>query len=227
MSKRVALAIAVLFLLVLAPRDTLAADPLEDFPDPAAARSLVDEARALMQRKKYKEACPKLEASLRLAPGPSTQLDLADCNEHLGNLASAWRGFLDVASRLKAAKQADREKAARKRAQALEPRLPKLVVEVPNALEGLEVKRDGVAIERAAWGTAIPIDPGPHRVSAIAPGRQRWTVTVQTNEGANTHVEIPRYLPEISLVPAPTSRDVASTLDGDAPTPRDVATTLD
>ena len=179
-------------LVMLAPGLAFA-DP-KGTSDPAAAQALFYDARQLMEKGKYTEACPKLEESLRLDQGLGTQFNLADCNEHLGKVATAWAAFLDVAAQSKTANQPDREKLARKRAAALEPRLPKLVVEVPASSPSVEVKRDGVVIGAAALGTAIPVDAGPHRIVASAPGKQ-WETTVQAIEGKTARVAVPRELP--------------------------------
>jgi hypothetical protein len=187
--------------LVAVPQLALAADPPKT--DPAAAQGLFYEARTLMQQNKFAEACPKFEESMRLDAGLGTQFNLADCNEHIGKVTSAWAGFLEVAAGSKAANQAEREKLARKRAQALEPRLPKLVVDVIGTPAGLEVKRDGVAVGAAAWGTPIPVDPGSHRVTATAPGKETWETTVATAEGKVAHVAVPRDLPPAAVAAAP------------------------
>ena len=150
---------------------------------------------------------------MRLDPGIGTQFNLADCNEHIGKLASAWAGFLEVAAASKTANQADREKVARKRAAALEPRLPKLAVDVTGAPTGLEVKRDGIVIGSAAWGTSVPVDPGTHKVSATAPGKQTWETTVTTSEGKTARVSVPRDLPAAPIV--------AAAPIGPAPRPQD------
>ena len=66
---------------------------------------------------------------------------------------------------------------ARQRAQALVPRLSKLVISVPRevaATPGLEVQRDGVAVGRALWEVPVPVDPGEHVVTARAPGKRGW-----------------------------------------------------
>src|SRR6186713_1130212 len=112
--------------------------------DPAAAQALFDQARELIKQKKFVEACPKLQESNRLDPGIGTQFHLADCYEQSGRVASAWALFLDVASQARASGQLDREKAAQKRADNLQPRLPKLVVTVPEASKtpGLEIRRN-------------------------------------------------------------------------------------
>jgi serine/threonine-protein kinase len=173
-----------------------------DGPDPAAAQTLFYEARNLMKAGKFAEACPKLEESLRLDEGIGTRFNLADCEEHLGKTATAWAGFLEVAGKARVARQADRERVARERAAKLEPRLPKLVVDVEGAPPGLEVKRDGVVVGQAQWGTAIPVDPGTHAIVANAPGRQQWETTVETPESRTTRVVVPHDLPAI-VVPAP------------------------
>jgi len=177
-----------------------AADPPKGGSDPAAAQGLFYEARTLMGQNKFAEACPKLEESLRLDSGVGTAFNLADCNEHLGKITAAWAGFLDVAATSKNTNQPDREKLARKRAAALEPRLPKLVVEVSGAPPGLEVKRDGIVIGAAAWGTPIPVDPGSHKITATAPGKQTWETTVTSAESKTTKVVIPRDLPAAPVV---------------------------
>jgi hypothetical protein len=213
--------IAPLLALLLVPSVARAADPPKSAREQAAARGLFYEARTLMQQNKFAEACPKLEESLRLDPGLGTQFNLADCNEHIGQITTAWAGFLDVAAHAKAAHQADREKVARKRAAALEPRLPKLVVEVTGAPQGLEVKRDGVVVGSAAWGTAIAVDPGTHKISASAPGKQTWETTVTSIEAKTARVTVPRELPPapgavpVAVVPAaptvPPSASIATT----------------
>jgi hypothetical protein len=180
---------------VLASNVALADPPAKGANDPAAAQSLFYEARALMAKNQFAEACPKLEESMRLDPGIGTQFNLADCNEHIGKIATAWASFLEVAAQAKAANQTEREKVARKRAQAVEGRLPKLVVEVPSSMPGLEVKRDGIVLGGAAYGTAIPVDPGAHKITATAPGKLPWETQAQATEGKTARVSIPRDLP--------------------------------
>lgn len=207
--KRSALALLPLAFTLLAP-DLALADPPGSgaaatagparASDPAAAQTLFYDARKLMEKGNYADACPKLEESLRLDEGLGTQFNLADCNEHVGKLASAWAGFLDVAAQAKSAGQADREKVARKRAAALEPRLPKLVIDVPANQRDVTVKRDGVLVGSAAWGTSIPVDAGPHRVSVTAPGKQ-WETTTTAVEKQTVHVAVPRELPAAPVTP--------------------------
>lgn len=194
--------------LLFAPGAALA-EPAANAADPAAAQSLFYDARSLMRAGRYGEACPKLEESLRLDPGVGTQFNLADCNEQIGKITTAWAGFLDVAAQSRRANQHDREKLARKRAAALEPRLPRLVIDVNGDSAGLEVQRDGGLVGGAAWGAAIPVDPGTHRISASAPGRPPWETTVQTPEGATVRVSVPRDLAPVLGPPSVARRGSA------------------
>jgi hypothetical protein len=162
--------------------------------DAAAARALFDEARQLASSGKYADACPKFEESQRLSPGIGTLFNLADCFEHIGKTASAWTLFLDVASQARGEKQADREKIARQRADALRTSLPKLsIVLAPGAdVQGLDIKRDGSPVSKPMWGTPVPIDPGNHTVAATAPGRKIWQTSVQVKgDGATLSVTVP------------------------------------
>lgn len=149
--------------------------------DAAAAEALFRDGRQLMDQKQYAQACPKLAESQRLDPATGTLLALAMCHEGEGKFASAWAEYNDVVSRANRDGRADREQAARERAQALEPKLSKLAVAVDagtQGLPGLEVKRDGLVLASAAWVSPIPVDPGEHTIEASAPGRQPWKGTV-------------------------------------------------
>ena len=165
--------------------------------DEAGARALFGEGRKLADAGRYAEACLKFEDSLRLDPGVGTSFNLADCQEHLGLTASAWARFLEVASATKRAGQFERERVARARASALEPKLARLLVEVNVPVEGLVVDRDGLPVDPATWGTAVPVDPGPHVVEARAPERRVWSeTTIVPNGPATVVVSVPTLGPK-------------------------------
>jgi hypothetical protein len=180
--------------------------------DQAVAQSLYDEGKKLMAAEKWSDACPKLEESQRLDPTPVTEFYLADCYERGGRTASAWTTFLDLAAsehKNGGAKAADREKLARDRAHALEPKLSQLVIDVPPAVRvaGLAVKRDGEAVREAQWGSPVAVDPGKHTVEASAPGKLPWTTTedVQAPGSSTTvHVAALADAPVVAPPPGPT-----------------------
>jgi hypothetical protein len=181
--------------------------PLHAQSSGAQARALFREARELMKRESYVEACPKLEESLRLDHGIGTQFNLAHCWEKLGRTVSAWALFLDVASAAHEQNQRKREAAARERAAALEAQLPHLRIHVAEPVEGLEVLRSGETVGRAAWGTAMPIDPGSYRIEASAPGKEPWSTSIDLlPNGETISVEIPPLadIEKAEPVPSPT-----------------------
>lgn len=158
--------------------------------DQAAAEGLFVEAKKLMTDGRFAEACPKLEESNRLDPAPGTEFRLAECYEQVGRTASAWALFLNVAAAARSASMPDREQIARDRAGALEAKLSKLIITVDAPVPDLEVKRDGVVVGKAQWGTPLAIDPGKHPVTASAPGKKPWETTVDVGTGVAT-VKVP------------------------------------
>jgi hypothetical protein len=154
--------------------------------DKAASEVLFREARTLMKRKQYADACGKFAESDRLGPGIGVMLNLADCQEKIDRTASAWANFLQAAERAHAAGDSEREKLARARAAELEPRLARLVIRVagPDAERGIDVLRDGVIVGKATWDVPAPVDPGKHLVEAAAPGMRRFSASVVASEGS-------------------------------------------
>ncbi len=148
----------------------------------ATAEALFQEGKSLMKTGKYDQACPKLEESYHQDPATGALLALAMCHEKQNKLATAWAEYLDVASRSKQEGRKDRAEAGRKAADRLQPQLSQLTLEVSFAnttIDGLEIKLDGVAVGRGAWGTAAPVDAGKHRIQATAPGRETWLATLE------------------------------------------------
>jgi serine/threonine-protein kinase len=159
--------------------------------DSAGAQALFDAAKKLIAKGQYQAACPKLEESYRIDPGIGTLLNLADCWEHLGRTASAWARFREAAGTARRSGQKDREKFANTRANALEPKLSYLVVEV-KAGATTHVMKDGASIGVAQWGTRLPVDPGPHSVEAKAPAKRPWQQTIEVPaDGKTISVTVP------------------------------------
>jgi hypothetical protein len=175
--------------------------------DEAGARVLFVEARKLVKSGNYAEACSKFEDSYRLDPGIGTSFNLADCLQHLGRITSAWARFLDVAAATKAAGQLDRERIARARAAALEPRLARMTIQVESPAVGLSIARDGVVIGAPSWGIAVPVDPGPHKVEVSAPRKKKWSTVVLVDDAPTT---VSVTVPELTDDPEPEPIAVAA-----------------
>jgi hypothetical protein len=189
MQRRSLLPGLILAAFLIAPRAFAGASP----EDAALADSLYAEGGKLMEAGRWTEACPKIEASLKLDPGIGSSLRLAYCWEKLGRSASAWSMYNETEAMARKAGDKRADEAA-KHAKQLEPLLSRIVLDVPpvNQAAGVEIRRDGKVIDAVAWTSGIPVDPGPHVVEATAPGRLAWktTVTVEAKPGATT-VRVP------------------------------------
>jgi hypothetical protein len=140
--------------------------------NPAAAQALFEEAQRRVAVGDYEEACPKFKASYALDAAGGTLLNLADCLEKQGRTASAWSHFKDALVQAQRDGRSERVQYAQRHISALEPKLGYLTVQVPAAsnVGGLTLQVDGTELVSAAWGTALPVDPGTHLVRAEAPG---------------------------------------------------------
>lgn len=177
--------------------------------DKTTAQALFDAALKEMDAGRFNDACPKLAESQRLDPSIGTKYYLADCLEKQGRISAALTYFGEVAAEARALKQADREKFAKKRADALGAKVPKLVLAVPDAvkrLEGLSIKRDGAVIGEILFGVPVPLDPGNHVVEVAAKGKASWeqkvelkadgaTITLTIEPPAPPKVEPPKVAP--------------------------------
>jgi len=161
--------------------------------DRAAAEAAALEGKRLLAAGKVPLACAKLDASYKLDQAAGTLLTLATCHEAEGKTGTAFKEFTEALATASREKRPDREKIAKDRLAALEPRLARFVVSVSTeaALPGLEVKVSGVVISKDAWGTSIPIDPGEQTAAATAPRREPWQARLTLRERESTTVVSP------------------------------------
>ena len=153
----------------------------------APAEALFDEGRKLIKQGKLSAGCDKLAASDKLESSVGTLLNLGDCREKLGKLASAWAAFRKAEAIAKrAGDDRKREAEAHRRASKLEPKLASLAIEVPHRIDGLVVLRDGEQLDPAAWNVALPIDTGSCTITASAPGFIAWHKTIEITGGRLT-----------------------------------------
>lgn len=164
-----------------------------------AARALGDEALKLYESHDYEAAYDRFDKANRLLQAPTLELYMARCLLGLGKLASAYDHFHrgaeleledDAPFQFVAA-----QKDARAALAKLEPRVPKLVVEVegPTAVEP-SVTVDGHPVAADRLGEPLRLNPGEHRIEASAPGYGVVAATVALTEGA-TEVQRLRLLP--------------------------------
>lgn len=182
-----------LLTIVLAARSALAQG------DPAAAERLFRDARHAMIVGNYVTACPMFEESYRLDPAPGTMLNLGDCEEKRGQLARAWEHFRQVYEQLPPSD--DRRAEAGHRADAIEPRVPKLRIVVADARS--TVIRDGVTLSPVSLGISLPVDPGPHTIVVSAHGHLERAYEVSLTEAEDKELDVTTGEPIVVSPPIP------------------------
>ncbi|MBS2015361.1 MAG: tetratricopeptide repeat protein [Deltaproteobacteria bacterium] len=130
--------------------------------------SLFADGQKLMAEKKYAEACPKFEKALSLSPGVGTKFNLGDCYEKTGRPASALKLFREVEDTTKQVGQAERSAAAKQRADALEPRVPTVVVVAPwlASKPNATITVDGAPLKTDDATKPVRVDFGLHEAVA-------------------------------------------------------------
>jgi hypothetical protein len=175
--------------------------------DDAAGIALFNEGKALRDSGDWEHAALKFAEAERLHPAAAILFNLAEADEHLNRLASAWGAWKDAEIMARNAHDASREQEAAARGAALAPKLAKLAIVIPPAtrVPGLELRKDGALVGEGQWGSGLPADVGQHTIEASAPGHKAWStvVRIETN-GSSASVEVPAL-------------DVLATPTGEAP----------
>lgn len=214
------LALAVVIACALAPSVAHAE------PDEQRAKELFEKGRKLAKDGRCAEALSPFQESLRYAEGVGTLLNLGNCYETLGKIASAHRSFLraaEVASR----NDDKRRDEARERARAIEKDVSTLLIHVPVSLKGsAELRVDGESWPKDRWDLPWPIDPGVHEIEVLTPARPKQTdsVTVKPHGDRADWAVVVRD-PATSPVPPP-RRDRAPEGPTEGPPPSSGQRTL-
>lgn len=154
----------------------------------AAAEMLFEEGRQAMDAGDFDTACAKFEESNRLDAASGTTLNLANCEERRGHVASAWERYR-AAVRLLA--EGDRRREfAKTKVRQLEPLVPHLTIELSaDAPSETQVSRNGKTLT-ASLGVPLPLDPGDYTITAMAPGRLSADYEVTLEEGEQKSITV-------------------------------------
>jgi hypothetical protein len=159
------------------------------YADKAAADAAFEEAKRLAAAGKLAEACPKFEVSYNEDPQVGSLLNLADCHEHLGKLATA-RAEFHTAIELAHQRKDARESYARDRAGKLDPRVAHLVMHRRAGTDGLHVKLDDRDVT-AMVDVDLPIDSG-HHVIATTSATGTWSSDLDIDsDGVHRELTVP------------------------------------
>lgn len=169
----------------------------------ALATELFNAGRDAMKSGDYAAACPKLAESARLDAKVGTLARLAECDEATGKLALA-RTHWQQAKNLADATRDPRAGHAESELARIDRVVPKIEIacagEVPAKLE-----LDHVVLGPGSLGVKLPVDPGPHTVTASGPGRRTWSTSVESKaDGSVSSVRVPVLaLEDAAAAPGP------------------------
>jgi hypothetical protein len=154
----------------------------------AAAELLFEEGKKAMDQGDFTQACAKFEESNRLDAASGTTLNLANCEERRGRVASAWERYRAAVQLL--ADGDRRREFAQAKVRQLEPLVPRLTIVLASAAPpDTTVSRNGKPLT-ASLGIPLPLDPGEYRVLVQAQGRRDAEYAVTLEEGELKGIEV-------------------------------------
>ncbi len=140
----------------------------------AAARDLFKQGDELQRAGHFAEALDKFQRAEQVFAAPTNKLRIAECEAALGQLVESGEAYRVVVRTALPPGSPPAFQAAVDQAKAefdqVDPRIPRLVVQVQPAVPNVRLQIDGQAIPAALLGQPMPLDPGPHKASAVAPG---------------------------------------------------------
>jgi hypothetical protein len=147
------------------------AEAFKKFKAGAAAAKAGDCQRALVL----------LEESQRLSPKINALLNMALCEEKLGQLAKAVKHLKQALYQLSA--KDDRWTEVSTRLADLSERVPRLRIKLaPDASKDIRVKLDDVELTETRIDDVFDVDPGPHVIVEVLPGNAERRHTVHLVE---------------------------------------------
>jgi hypothetical protein len=160
-------------------------------PPHERAERLFLEGRAALKQADYDAACDKLAESERLEQAVGTLLNWGVCLEKKQQRAAAWVAYRDALELARESDSAGPQRFARQRLAELEADLVKLTLVPPHSPPaGLVITLDGVAVAVERWQRPVAVELGAHVIEAGAPGRSRWSQTVDALEGGTERVVV-------------------------------------
>lgn len=160
---------------------------------PSEADRLFEAGHQLADKGDYAGACAQFTASYKLDPAVGTELNIADCEEHLGHLRAAWEAYLAAGMQFERGGEAKRAAYAREHADAIAARLATIVIDVadPKSL-AITIGGRTVTPQREIRDR---VEPGEIAIVASAPGHPPFQTTVHVAAGETALVAIPGFEP--------------------------------
>jgi hypothetical protein len=161
----------------------------QDAAELKKARAQFQQATELEQAKNWTAALQAFREVGQVRMTPQVRFHIAVCEEGLGRLVAALGGYeLALADADKVGPDFKAEVDAN--VNKLRARIPKLVIERGPGANAASIELDGVAVGDSSVGVEVPLDPGPHAVTAKAPNHKPFEANVSLTEEETTHLEV-------------------------------------
>ncbi|WP_437819253.1 PEGA domain-containing protein [Sorangium sp. So ce1078] len=181
----------------------------------AAARVLFQEGVALSAANNCAAALAKFQEVANVRRTPQVLFNIAECEARLGKLVSALGNYRIAASAAEGDPRANDVTAnVGARIEDLEARIPRLAIRRGDGALTATILLDGSALGASEMSGDIPVDPGPHVVTARIGDREVARETITLEERDAKIVEITIAEPPAAPPPAGELPPVAS---ADAP----------
>jgi hypothetical protein len=183
----------------------------------AVARKLFAEATELEGAKQWAEAEAKLREAVKIKETPGLRYHLGHCLEQQQKLVAALVEY-DRAQELldSGTKAPDVAELVGPAREGVKKRVSSVSLKLPEGVESVEVRIDGVVMKAAVIDKAIPVDPGERVVSVSAPGRQAFRRELSLGEAEAREIEV-------DLPPLGNTKGGYTPAAGDVPTDEGVS----
>lgn len=173
--------------------------PVATWPSQAAAQTQaeLDHARQLYAQGLTQEAAGDWAGALstfqqvaRIKLTPQVRFHVARCKENLGRLNEALGGYrlAEYEAQQNGDSSATLLGEITSAREALERRMPKLVIERGEGADAIKIELDGVALGQTEIGREMKIDPGPHVIAGVLPSGERFTKKIYAKENDSEQV---------------------------------------
>jgi hypothetical protein len=178
-----------------------------------AARSMASQARDSFEQRDYERARDLFHRAYSLVPAPTLAVYEARCLANLTRLVEAEEAYMRAARTSLDADSPEQFRQAVREAEnelsALRNRIPKVVIALAGAGAGdpaLVVTLDGKSMKSALLNVEMPIDPGKHQLTALAPGgpQVELAFSIVERERKSVEVNVPVAAGQPNVAPVPT-----------------------
>ena len=161
----------------------------QDKTELSKARAQFQRAIELEQAGNYTTALETFREVGQVRMTPQVRFHIATCEEKLGRLVTALGGYQLAFADADSVGE-DFKSEVERAVTRLEASIPKLVINRGSGAEAAEIQLDGESLGASSVGVPVPLDPGPHAITAKAPDFESFNQTVTIAENEQKTVEV-------------------------------------